>query len=148
MKLLLSYVAGALLVALSYVVFAYNHICMIDHMVYVRVHIAFVVPMVLLCASWIIFPSRLATAVLGCLAFGLPFFFTVIRPNVAFVITEGVLVLLLVGVTSLIQRSRKRWPTSDPADGKKRVVVDFHLRYPVYPPRGGRRGTSSSCGCE
>ena len=106
MKLLLSYLAGAFVVALSYLMFVYNHIYMIDHITYVRVHIAFVVPMLLLCVSWIIFPSRLATAVLGCLAFGLPFFFTVIRPHVASVITEGVLVLLLVGVTSLIQRSR------------------------------------------
>src|SRR5262249_40523554 len=104
MKLLLSYLAGALLVAMSYVVFAYNHLWYIDHRIFVRVHIAFVVPMLLLCSMWILHPSRVAAAVLGCAAFGLPYMFSRWYPTTAFLITEGVLVLLLVGATSLIQK--------------------------------------------
>jgi hypothetical protein len=94
---------GLTVVGISYLVFVYQNIWYLDYRTAVKLELAFSIPMLLILCSWIFYPSRIIVGILGVLSFALPPMLRRFDVPAGFIVIESILLLCLIGVTSLIR---------------------------------------------
>ena len=106
MKKVFVYLLTAMVIALSYSVATYMHDQSLDQATALKVDVAFSILMSLTCLFLVLFPSRIIVGLLATCAFASSYAFNTTLPTAPIVGASFVLVLLLVGLTSVIQRMR------------------------------------------
>lgn len=104
MKKVLVYLLTAMVVALSYSVATYTHDQSLDQTTALKVDAGFSILMSLACLFLVLFPSRMIVGLLATCAFASSYAFNTTLPTAPIVGASFVLVLLLMGLTGVIQR--------------------------------------------
>ena len=107
MRITFAYLFCFIVIAFSYVFCIYTQIWYLDDATTLKVHLAFIVPMMVAVVSILLWPSRILVGGLAALAFAFPYFFSPFTPTLPIACIETVLVAALIAATAVVRRSRQ-----------------------------------------